>query len=516
MKRERIEDCVFDDIPTDLYPLLLRNYTEEVVVFRRCFTLRCVSTHARKNIDCILGQVRHLAQPIMNVLCHDRQLGPLHRLARLNLRWNRRITNHGIVQLTALTRLTMPRGDESCSLEGLDKLSDTLTYLSVRGKDNLQPKELSLLTGLRRLNLRDSILKGDFSGLTTLRHLREVRTSATDDIFAHLTMLSTLDFRYVEREEDAICAMSFRNLTSLRLSGTPLIHRQTREPWCCLLGSLTRLDLVYTCLAYDFTLPVTLTRLSLIGWMHPNGRVQDNVLRGLTNLRRLNLRQSTWFTNDALLHVPQLTHLDLSFTNRIDGQALVGFASSLRRLNLRHCASITNPYLSQMTALTHLTLTQSGTIGEASLLPLTGLRTLICSGITMSNQCLSGFTSLTTLDLNPAKISYPSLALLTNLETLVIQDTAIAGYYCAACPSLPRLKKLSAPQLLLSRENLLHCPMLTDIACVANETTVCSDFDHLARLASLSLCYQGFPDYRVLYAGLCKLGDRGVIVGCSL
>ena len=144
MKRERIEkkaDCIFADIPTDVYPLLMGNYTGEVEPFRRWFSLslslslslRCVSSHFRANIDYVFAQIRELAQPIVNMLCHDRQLALLPRLTRLNLRWNSRITNTGIAQLSALTRLTMRRGG-SCSLQGLDKLSGTLTCLSMRDK----------------------------------------------------------------------------------------------------------------------------------------------------------------------------------------------------------------------------------------------------------------------------------------------------------------------------------------------------------------------------------------------
>ena len=236
--------------------------------------------------------------------------------------------------------------------------------------------------------------------MTALIYLREVKVDGADYRFMHLTMLSTVDFRNIDKEA-AVVAMSFGNLTSLRLSGLPLVHHQTGKPWFCLISSLTRLDLTYCSLAgSDFTLPATLTRLSLIGWMHPNGRVQDYVLRGLTSLRRLNLRRSVWFTDNAILHVPQLEHLDLSFTTNIHGEALVRLASSLRRLNLEKCTSITNAYLSQLTGLTHLTVMRSGGIGEAGFLSLTGLRTLICDAFTISDQCLSGFTSLTSLELH--------------------------------------------------------------------------------------------------------------------
>lgn len=513
MKRERIEkkaDCIFADIPTDLYPLLMGNYTREVEPFRQWFSLRRVSSHFRVNIDYVFAQIRELAQPIVNLLFHDRQLALLPRLTRLNLRWNRRITNTGIAQLSALTRLTMRRGG-SCSLEGLDKLSGTLTCLSMRDKYKWQPVELSLLTGLRRLNLTGSIIETDYLVMTALTHLREVKTNGADYRFTHLTMLSMLDFRDLDKEEDTV-AMSFSNLTSLRLSGPP----QTDKPWFCLLSSLTRLELVYWSSMSDFTLPTTLTRLSMIGWMGARGHVQDNALCGLTNLRRLSLRQSIWFTDNALLHVPQLEHLDLSFTTNIHGEALVRLASSLRRLNLKECTSITDAYLSQMTGLTHLTVMRSGGIGEAGLLSLTGLRTLICGAFTISDQCLSGFTSLTSLELHPVyvhgKSLHASLGLMTRLERLVI--AGVRGRM-TVFPSLPRLKSLIAPRLMFGRDQLLCCPVLTHVECVADENSVCGDFDHLPRLQSLSLSYRSLSDSRASYLSLTKLRDKGIILSCS-
>lgn len=524
MKRQRIEkkeECIFADIPTDLYPLVMGNYTEEVDAFRQALTLRCLSHHFMRNTDFVLAQIRELGQPIANVLHHDRQLALLPRLTRLNLRWNGRITTSAMTQLASLTRITMSWGG-SCSLAGLDKLSG-LTSLSMRYKSKWHPEELCLLTGLRRLNLTGSIharYEGtDFLAMTALTRLREVKTDGADYRFTHLTMLSMIDLRNLDKEA-AVIAMSFGNLTSLRLRGSPLVHHQTGKPWFSLLSSLRRLELSYCSSMSDFTLPIGLTRLSLIGWMHPRERVQDNVLRGLTNLRRLNLRQSSCFTNNALLHVPQLEHLDLSFTNTIKGDALVGLASSLRHLNLKNCRSIRDAYLCQMTALTHLTVINTCRIGDAGIRPLTKLRTLLYGDggtTTISDRCLSALTSLTSLEWTGTYLESnflrPSLTSMTRLERLVI--TGIRGYV-TGFPSFPALKSLSMPHLLLGRDQLLCCPMLTHIKCRGNETTVCGDFDHLARLQSLSLFYQSSSDCKASYPGLIKLRDRGIIVSSSL
>lgn len=169
-----------------------------------------------------------------------------------------------------------------------------------------------------------------------------------------------------------------------------------------------------------------------------------------------------------------------------------------------------------MTGLTHLTVMRSGGIGEAGLLSLTGLRTLICGAFTISDQRLSGFTSLTSLELHPTyihgKSPYPSLGLMTRLERLVI--AGIRGRM-TVIPSLPRLKSLIVPRLLFGRDQLLCCPVLTHVECVADENTVCDDFDHLPRLQSLSLSYRNLSDSRASYPGLTKLRDKGIIVSCS-
>lgn len=514
MKRLLEDLCdFFSSLPADLYPLLVPDFTVDVKAFRFVtLTLRCVSHTSRVNVDIMLSSVRELGPLVSNTL-RDAQLGLLGGIRVLRLGDNPYITESGLRRVTSLVRLSMPHSDkigDSCiaTLPGL-------TRLSLKKTHGWKAESLCALTGLVSLNLKKSGVK-EYVCFTALSRLAILKVDHDESkgLLCLLTTLKSLDFRSMSLHTGRSLA-TMRSLTCLKLSCVNFIKRSGDMQWFCQFPSLTHLSMDY---CYSFAadkylvLPNTLTRLSLVAWSSDDEKntIHDKMLQGLTNLRRLNLRQSGAFTNAIFRYLPLLERLNVSHAHHhsITDDGILQIASSLKCLHFNDASIFSNGSLCQMTSLTRLVMLNESPLrgGDRTwaLSHLTNLRALSCS---MNYNEVMQLTSLTSLHLwasSCCAVGY--LSLLTNLESLSVSARKIP-----ALESLTKLTRLVLLQAKLSKTDVQKNTALTYLRCLIADHTHPTQFDHLVRLQRLCVSGKLLNKAPVIYMIAC-LREKGVVV----
>lgn len=516
---------VFSYVPADLYPLLVPGYSQQVDAFRQLLAIRCVSHTMCLTVEYVLAQIKTLGSCVTNILRQDGQMTLLRGLTTLNLRWNRHITCGALTHLACLTELRMANGG-AYDLGGLVELP-SLTVLSLKNTRNWSLHDLCRLTGLTKLNIRrcSLLMDHELKRLQVLTRLEELKVGPPQE-GKHLSMLTTLrklDYRSLDLSDEPRLSVFFTHLTSLKLHGLTFLAA-TETAWFSQFSVLTHLYLDFCDI--DATavrdthliLPATLVCLSLVAWQSVNKTCSANMLVGLTNLRRLDLRQNSSLGEETLSHLSALERLSVIHNSRISGKGLLSLASSLKRLNMIAAHAIMDAELAQMTTLTHLNIASTNHVSGDAIRQLTNLRTLVCNS-QVTDACLVLLTSLTSLSVHPrdATITSRSISRLTNLENLTALGTLGYGrQFIPALASLPRLKRLVSPGVVLVKADLLYNQALTHLACMGGTHIDPAYFDHLPYLQSLCITVQHNEEDQRAYESLATLRHRGIVVSSCI
>ncbi len=168
-------------------------------------------------------------------------------------------------------------------------------------------------------------------------------------------------------------------------------------------------------------LPISLKNLDI----QYNRLLTSSSITHLTNLTKLNITENNMICDNALISLTQLTILDMSY-NRMDSYGAHRTDNGVSRLiNLKVLVAkrdqvLTGESIKLLTNLTHLDLSDTNKVMDDALKPLVNLRVLILSQKSaITGLCISCLTGLTSLDISHNQtFDYRCLYLLTNLTCL--------------------------------------------------------------------------------------------------
>jgi hypothetical protein len=409
--RELVHGSVTAISPTGFALKLTNN------ILKRFVGLRSLSLEdsPRVNDDCLSVLTRLTSLELRdNKVITDKGLTRLTNLAYLGLENNAEITNHGVSKLTKLTTLNLNlsvfksnRATQGLNDNGISGLVN-LTALSLRCNENIFA--VATLTRLTRLDLyrnraiRDEQLR-ELVSLTSLQ--LSDNEAITSDGISRLTNLQTLGLEWNRNITDT--ALSFLpRITSLDLSNNYTITKDG----LALLPNLKWLEV-------NVDLGVN---IDVGGRGNPIG---DDVIKGLTALTGLSLRNNKIITNAALSELTNLETLSLgAFYCNITNDALSRLCK-LTTLNMPANKLLTDECLSRLEQLTELDLSGECAITNNGLSCLTNLRTLsLVYNTRITHGGISGLTSLTSLNIKWS-LCTRGVRELTNLTWLVFGQSPL-------------------------------------------------------------------------------------------
>lgn len=263
--------------------------------------------------------------------------------------------------------------------------------------DKIMPTTLLSLTNLQSLRVYTSETSTIYtiSQLTSLSSLSISHNRAiVDFVLTNLTNLTKLNVLYSNLvSENSIQKLS--NLTSLSFGSANQYLTEKSIPY---LTKLVKLRVLHSSIKEPGLIKQLTNLKSLLIWPSRKGALSNEEVGSLTQLTRLTL-QTDFLTDDCLLHLTNLLHLNLSWNRSITNAGLRNLPQ-LTRLDLNSSVSIDHDGISHLTTLTDLNLRNIGLrIKNVGIERLTRLQRLIISRNDITSDALWNLTNLTHLEL---------------------------------------------------------------------------------------------------------------------
>jgi Leucine-rich repeat (LRR) protein len=450
-------------------------------------------------------RIDKISPTVKRLILSDGWVRRFMNIVSLDLTTNENVTNSGIGGLIHLTELNLTL-NKLITMDGLNNLTK-LTNLQLNHNKIITNECLNRMTQLRFLDLTSNYLISD-GGLKSLNQLSSLDLSAQDNknIFKNQkTRISGSTSPLTPKPTPTRSHLGMQpRFPTPTPTPTPIISSPMVNPYKPIMPPFTKNTNKFsannnnnnlkTDAAYNsyvsmhqsindkFNIPINDSEASKLlntspssmsnvkeekeDYNYPSANsnylfikgISDEGLKYVSRLQHLSLNRNNTISNFGLSYLPFLTSLDLAYNEVITDAAVIKLVY-LRKLSLVGNSLITNDSVMGLFSLTYLNLANNKLIGDKSVENLCELRTLIISGVRVSdltNASVKKLKNLTHLDLTYNwKISDDGISNLIELRTLALNhNEMITVNAISKLTNLTRLE-LSSHKTIKSNHSIL-------------------------------------------------------------